>query len=815
MPDYSCTFIIRNSTNAPLVYAWKSEPVHGHWVDETIPSVIAPQTEAIFKLKDNLGFEGSEGTINYEVKWPCETSRANILFGMRLPYSATEEFPAISWADIQYDPQEVFDIKQECPPRTGVNPITGIFEICYRDNLPFGVSLDKITLPNPLFPVLMEDGLCPDFAIDHPLWSAAEAGKAIAATTCVNSTPNIKLVGKVDPKIAKLEFKMIGECIDNGHGSAATIEVDLGVDQNTGAYEQLIPLALNDTHPGIAWGFQGTISWKVLVKNTGKFIPVTTSPIEIYAISRALHKFLAVEGIPLHLLRFIVLPTRNWPKAPGGVTNYVEYVVKRIHGESGFKYDAAEGSSSYASLMSSNDLTDPGSFQLAKWLKNQQSITPTKECHVNCYDQAGIVGICLGFFFPDNYEDRSQGLRWFMMFPFGFVEGDLVGWGPVNNPFFKGNKDLMILDNPKDSKRTAFKRHVFLTYNGKVLDATCGPKTGTLTLNEYIENAIDHTEGLGKKLDWYTGPGTFSSVTLHTTMADQGGNTDFNQVARDNDGDADFEELDPVIEKVIEAVAWGANKPNFAPKVDLIIRFNVNKLLEEMQSTFEGSFKVDGGLYHSQITGFKNGGHHVCWNLKFTDAENNAHAVNLDIFISRRTFTSRLALRRFMRLSNNPGKAEVKETKDGIKYQLEEGAISRAYWVYGTVCVNLSAHKDLGHDAFVSVVEELQKFLAKNDSSDETKVSVGKPVFDKEQQKGLKVGKTMKVSVDAERAVEFKWSYLYGNVVVVGVEKPSGVSNTYTFELYARKPGFDNITFTFVDEFYREETTTMYVNVEA
>ncbi|KAH8152805.1 uncharacterized protein LAJ45_03030 [Morchella importuna] len=814
MPDYSSYFRIKNYTDAPLELLWKNKPVKGHWLDDTIPGVIYPNTEVTITLKDDFGFDGSEGTIAYAVKWPHHPP-CNIVFGMRLPYNATEGYPSISWVDIQCDAQEVLDIEQGHPPRTNAYPITAFYTIRYRENIPLKVNLKKITLPGPLFPVLMEDGLCPNFAIDHPLWSAAEAGKAIAATTCMNSTPKIKLVGNVDLKIRQFKLKMIGECTDNGHSSPATsIEFDLPVDQNTGNYKVLVPLALNNTHPGIPWGFRGTISWKVLVKNTGKFIPVTTSPIEIYAVSRALHRFLAVEGIPLDLLRFIVLPTRNWPKAgAGGVTNYVEYVVKRIHGESGFKYETTLGGTSYASLMASGDLTRPGSFQLAKWLKNQK-ITSEKDCHVNCYDLAAIVGICLGFFFPDNYEDRSQGLRWFEMFPFGFVEGDLVGWGQVNSPFFQGNKALMKVDR-KDPKRTSFKRHIFITYNGKVLDATCGPRTGTLTLNEYIAKAIDHTEGLGKDLDWYkNGPGTFSSIFIHSSMADQGGSNDFNQISRENDGDANFEETDPAIEEVIEAVTGDKNRPKDTKGDDLIVYFNVNKLMEEMQSTFKGSFKIDGQLYHQQINEFKDGGHHVCWKLDFKDTKNKTHPVNLDIFMSTRTFTSRLALRRFMRLSNNPCNGEVKETKSRVKYQLEEGALLRAYWVYGTLCVNLSAPKGLGHDAFVNVVEGLQKFLEKNDSSEKTKVSVGEPVFNKEQQKDLKVGKTMKVGVNVERAVEFKWSYGYGNVVVVGVEKPSGVSNIYTFELCARTPGFDRVAFTFVDEFYREQSAIFYVNVE-
>lgn len=630
--------------------------------------------------------------------------------------------------------------------------LVAFYTIRFRENIPLKVNLKKITLPDPLFPVLMEDGLCRDFAIDHPLWSAAEAGKTIVATACMNSPPKIKLVGNVDHKIRKFKLKIIGECTDNGHSSpAATIGADLPVDQNTGDFNVLVPLALNNTHEGIAWGFQGTINWKVIVRGTPGFIPVTTSPIEIYAISRSLHKFLAVQGIPLDLLRFIVLPTRNWPKASAGVINYVEYVVKRIHGESGFKYETTHGATSYASLTAWDDPTNPGSFQLGKWLKNQQ-ITSKKACHVNCYDQAGIVGICLGFSFPDNYEDKSeQGLRWFLMKPFGFVRGDLVGWGEVNNPFFGTNEDLKLL-KATDSRRQPFTCHVFCTYNGMVLDATCGPKTGTSNLASYIGTAIDHTSGSENKS--YKGFGTFKDLNLHTTMAELSGNIDFNQISRDNLGDTNWEIADSDrktkdIEHIVGVHKYkAANIPKFNTEQDLVIRFNVNKLVEEMQSTFKGSYKIDGNLDHSNITEFDNGGHHVYWNLNFTDKKNNKHPVSLDIFISRYSSSSRLALRRFVGLSDNHEKVEVKQTKDGVYYQLVQGIQSRAYWVYGTLCVKLSADKAFGHDAVVSVVEGLQKFLQKNDSSDETEVSVGDPVYKDEEQACLRIGKTMKVSID-------------------------------------------------------------------
>lgn len=53
MPDYSCYFRIKNSTHVPLELLWKNKPVQGHWLDDTIPGVIYPDTEVTITLKDD------------------------------------------------------------------------------------------------------------------------------------------------------------------------------------------------------------------------------------------------------------------------------------------------------------------------------------------------------------------------------------------------------------------------------------------------------------------------------------------------------------------------------------------------------------------------------------------------------------------------------------------------------------------------------------------------------------------------------------------------------------------------------------------
>lgn len=55
MPDYSSYFRIKNYTDAPLELLWKNKPVKGHWLDDTIPGVIYPNTEVTITLKDDFG----------------------------------------------------------------------------------------------------------------------------------------------------------------------------------------------------------------------------------------------------------------------------------------------------------------------------------------------------------------------------------------------------------------------------------------------------------------------------------------------------------------------------------------------------------------------------------------------------------------------------------------------------------------------------------------------------------------------------------------------------------------------------------------
>ena len=86
---------------------------------------------------------------------------------------------------------------------------------------------------------------------------------------------------------------------------------------------------------------------------------------------------------------------------------------------------------------------------------------------VNCYDQAGLLLICLALNFHGR-EDWKQ-VKCYNMKPFGFViDTSLVGWGVTNNPMLGENRRNMLLEDLIDRLRTRFSAHIFFSRYEKV-----------------------------------------------------------------------------------------------------------------------------------------------------------------------------------------------------------------------------------------------------------------------------------------------------------------------------------------------------------
>ncbi|KAG8995973.1 hypothetical protein FRB94_008613 [Tulasnella sp. JGI-2019a] len=92
------------------------------------------------------------------------------------------------------------------------------------------------------------------------------------------------------------------------------------------------------------------------------------------------------------------------------------------------------------------------------------------------------------------------------MVPFGFINPThLIGWdGKCNNPFINDKSDDRMLVDVDDRVREYFGNRVFVSYDGMVCDATCGPALGTQTLGGYLETSINRRTTLYTKWSKFT-----------------------------------------------------------------------------------------------------------------------------------------------------------------------------------------------------------------------------------------------------------------------------------------------------------------------
>ncbi|KAJ6262448.1 hypothetical protein Dda_3256 [Drechslerella dactyloides] len=259
---------------------------------------------------------------------------------------------------------------------------------------------------------------------------------------------------------------------------------------------------------GEPWAFVGRISFELIILSPSydqTFLILDSGamyPIELYAICPAMPNFLKFEGIPINLLRFALGP-QNKRAGNDGDTPYLTAITNRVF-NSGFRYERNGGWYAYTSGAGST-------FEVNKFLKiwnvvNGTASEETKALYnlrfkrqpptVNCYDQTGILGLCLYFACKDDQDLAT--LTPYYMEPFGFLHRTpLVGWDKdehgnivyCNNPFIGKTDKLEV--NPMAPERSKFRNHVFLAFRNLVYDACAGPFIGHGDLKEYVKLSID------------------------------------------------------------------------------------------------------------------------------------------------------------------------------------------------------------------------------------------------------------------------------------------------------------------------------------
>ncbi|KAF2024803.1 hypothetical protein EK21DRAFT_93796 [Setomelanomma holmii] len=241
-------------------------------------------------------------------------------------------------------------------------------------------------------------------------------------------------------------------------------------------------------------------------------------PIELYAICPALPRFLRLEGVPINLLRFALGP-KNGKILPDMNQPYLTAVTNRVF-DSGFVYERNHGSYAYTSGAGRP-------FELGKFLRIWTVLMGTapeetqklynlryerSKPKVNCFDQTGILGLCMGLA-CQNAKDRDSLIPIFMR-PFGFLrDTPLVGFSidengnrqDCNNPFATEAAPGLHIDK-LDEHRSHFGSHVFLQFRDLVYDACAGPYIGRGDLDHYVVTAIDREQGSHPLSFWNNPP---------------------------------------------------------------------------------------------------------------------------------------------------------------------------------------------------------------------------------------------------------------------------------------------------------------------
>ncbi|KAI0164719.1 hypothetical protein GGR57DRAFT_209647 [Xylariaceae sp. FL1272] len=243
----------------------------------------------------------------------------------------------------------------------------------------------------------------------------------------------------------------------------------------TGQYTMEMKVAPVWRRDDIPWGIAGNMVWKVKHEDTGRVECLNSSRLEFYAIKGTPPSFFGIYGVPVKLLRRVVLPRRVWPRD----STWEEYCSTIAF--QGFRYDIHSGAPRY--FRPAAIAGERTTFRLATYLDDIGSGQL-----VNCYDQASAMQIFLAL------SPTVNSVEWMFMAPFGFINTTvLVGRGACNNPFYEqaGEPRRPKICSAREKWRTAFANHAFVRVNhGSIVDACCGPRFGG-TLRRFIESSID------------------------------------------------------------------------------------------------------------------------------------------------------------------------------------------------------------------------------------------------------------------------------------------------------------------------------------
>lgn len=361
--------------------------------------------------------------------------------------------------------------------------------------MPDPIYISSIVVPNPNVPLRDRNGTA-DFAINsYKIWDYNNRNKTQPCSIALSSSNRSELhvtIGATEPFDPNRSYKLSCVFADPCDGGPRFEDVYFNINDT----EVIVPIVLKGYSSTVPWGVKDDITWTIDDQYP------TTMKLELYAIApQPLLPTYFQNEIPSEFLELFVLPT-----AKAKIKDYVPWAVAVCHRSKHDHYDNPKVPFNFTAVHSyiynhlgagSPSFTGEygGSFDLEEWLNSRGGNGP--KYNVNCFDQAGLVIIALSL----GRTDIATEFQWFHMRPYGYINGDLVGCGMCNNPFFGGKgsnpetSPLLVTQLPNEDGRSGFGRHVFAAVATgdrlRMIDACCGPHVGDEDKYQYIEAAVD------------------------------------------------------------------------------------------------------------------------------------------------------------------------------------------------------------------------------------------------------------------------------------------------------------------------------------
>ncbi|KAK6532670.1 hypothetical protein TWF281_006849 [Arthrobotrys megalospora] len=602
------------------------------------------------------------------------------------------------------------------------------------------------------------------------------------------------------------------------------------------------------------WGFKGTLTCTSSSSGGGVgFIANGDQDIEIeiYAVGTHPAQFLMIEGIPVDLLRFALLPTTTVENANTILSSgYPTYAGQHVFQGNGFVYETWYGNPNFCKG-GGQGWSD---FDLRRFLHYWKLFAPgstlTAEAEdllsynsdantVNCFDQAAIVWLVLSLCFQSQ-ADQQAVTSWFLS-PYGFIDGSLVGWGQTDNPLFK--RDPTKQNVPKQSPdRKPFGSHVFLSWYGKVFDSCAGPHLGTEDLNLYLSNAIDSDYWTGY-IDKDTGK-PWQNGTAAIAKGDKpakqrrgqvGGIEDYYDNGRYMGGYDRQQYRAETLQGVVKGKGYNGLQVIQSNIQSALSGLGYSNVIVTNPNFWTTDFKKEQAKHnqtfgytklHVGVTG-QNGRIGIDLTLNFCNTleaalgflEDKGKKITIPTPDLTETLNSTTIVYFPTRGANEVDDGHVYDSLP-IRFCLQnlyiEVLVNKITWSQASDILNsfikiINSGLEMTEPAGIAVNSTVN-FAMPGGTSGIVEGTLN--TLDENSSITVKVGQSVQLTVQVTSFKDIDWRYFTGSTGPIILRKWSVNGSTVTIDVYARSAGDDILTLNFFDQWFQTETIEIAISVE-